>query len=82
MAALKTLHPRVHGGILARHDRPDDLESLAAHGIVTFELVVVNLYPFEAKRSPAPAFRGRGDRADRYRQAEAWRVGRPRTTPS
>ncbi|MGD9720064.1 MAG: bifunctional phosphoribosylaminoimidazolecarboxamide formyltransferase/IMP cyclohydrolase [Pirellulales bacterium] len=45
---LKTLHPKIHGGILARHDRPDDLASLAAHGIVTFELVVVNLYPFEA----------------------------------
>ncbi len=45
---VKTLHPRIHGGILARHDRPDDLEVLAAHGIVTFELVVVNLYPFEA----------------------------------
>ncbi len=44
---VKTLHPKVHGGILARHDRPDDLEALAAHGIVTFELVVVNLYPFE-----------------------------------
>ncbi len=45
---LKTLHPKVHGGILARHDRSDDLAALAAHGIVTFELVVVNLYPFEA----------------------------------
>ena len=44
---LKTLHPAVHGGILCRHDRPDDLKSLAEHGIVTFELVVVNLYPFE-----------------------------------
>ncbi len=44
---VKTLHPKVHGGILARHDRSDDLEALAAHGIVTFELVVVNLYPFE-----------------------------------
>jgi phosphoribosylaminoimidazolecarboxamide formyltransferase/IMP cyclohydrolase len=45
---VKTLHPRIHGGILARHDRPDDLAALAAHGILTFELVVVNLYPFEA----------------------------------
>ena len=44
---VKTLHPKVHGGILARHDRPDDLQSLADHGILTFELVVVNLYPFE-----------------------------------
>ncbi len=45
---VKTLHPKIHGGILARHDRPDDLAALAAHGIVTFELVIVNLYPFEA----------------------------------
>ena len=44
---LKTLHPAVAGGILCRHDNPDDLKSLAEHGIVTFELVVVNLYPFE-----------------------------------
>jgi phosphoribosylaminoimidazolecarboxamide formyltransferase/IMP cyclohydrolase len=45
---IKTLHPKVHGGILCRHDNPQDLKSLAEHGIVTFELVVVNLYPFEA----------------------------------
>ncbi|MFW6124568.1 MAG: bifunctional phosphoribosylaminoimidazolecarboxamide formyltransferase/IMP cyclohydrolase [Pirellulales bacterium] len=45
---LKTLHPKVHGGILARHDRDDDLRALAEHDIVPFELVVVNLYPFEA----------------------------------
>lgn len=45
---LKTLHPKVHGGILCRHDRPDDMQALAQHGIVTFELVIVNLYPFEA----------------------------------
>lgn len=45
---LKTLHPAVHGGILCRHDNPQDVKSLAEHGIVTFELVVVNLYPFEA----------------------------------
>ena len=45
---VKTLHPKVHGGILCRHDRPDDLASLQEHGIVTFELVVVNLYPFAA----------------------------------
>lgn len=45
---VKTLHPKIHGGILARHDRPDDLAALEQHGIRTFELVVVNLYPFEA----------------------------------
>jgi len=45
---VKTLHPKLHGGILARHNRPDDMQALADHGILTFELVVVNLYPFEA----------------------------------
>ena len=45
---LKTLHPKVHGGILCRHDNPQDMKALAEHGILTFELVVVNLYPFEA----------------------------------
>jgi len=44
---LKTLHPKVHGGLLCRHDNPDDMASLAAHSITPFELVVVNLYPFE-----------------------------------
>ncbi len=45
---LKTLHPKVHGGILCRHDNAEDMQALAEHGILTFELVVVNLYPFEA----------------------------------
>ena len=41
-----TLHPAVHGGILARRDVPDDLADLAVHEIEPFDLVVVNLYPF------------------------------------
>jgi phosphoribosylaminoimidazolecarboxamide formyltransferase/IMP cyclohydrolase len=45
---LKTLHPKIFGGILCRHDRDEDLRSIAEFGIVPFELVVVNLYPFEA----------------------------------
>lgn len=44
---LKTLHPMVHGGILCRHDNPGDMDALDEHGIKTFELVVVNLYPFQ-----------------------------------
>lgn len=44
---LKTLHPLVHGGILCRHDNPRDMAAVAEFGIKTFELVVVNLYPFE-----------------------------------
>ncbi len=42
-----TLHPAVHGGILARRDVPQDMEQLAAHGIAPIDLVCVNLYPFE-----------------------------------
>lgn len=45
---LKTLHPKVFGGLLCRHDREDDMQALKTHGILTFELVVVNLYAFEA----------------------------------
>lgn len=45
---LKTLHPKVHGGILCRRDNLGDMNALAENGIQTFELVVVNLYPFEA----------------------------------
>ncbi|MBW4576964.1 MAG: bifunctional phosphoribosylaminoimidazolecarboxamide formyltransferase/IMP cyclohydrolase [Aphanothece sp. CMT-3BRIN-NPC111] len=44
---VKTLHPRIHGGILARRDFPQDLEELATHQIRPIDLVVVNLYPFE-----------------------------------
>ncbi len=43
---VKTLHPLVHGGILARRDHPDDLEAARAHDIGLIDLVVVNLYPF------------------------------------
>jgi phosphoribosylaminoimidazolecarboxamide formyltransferase/IMP cyclohydrolase len=54
---VKTLHPLVHGGILARRNRPDDLASAAAHGITLIELVVVNLYPFvQAAADPATPF--------------------------
>jgi phosphoribosylaminoimidazolecarboxamide formyltransferase/IMP cyclohydrolase len=45
---VKTLHPRIFAGVLARHDRSDDLAVLATHGIDTFDAVIVNLYAFEA----------------------------------
>ena len=45
---VKTLHPKVHGGILARRDEASHLAALRAHGIDPIDLVVVNLYPFEA----------------------------------
>jgi phosphoribosylaminoimidazolecarboxamide formyltransferase/IMP cyclohydrolase len=45
---VKTLHPKVHGGILARRDLPEHMAALEAHGIPTIDLLVVNLYPFVA----------------------------------
>ncbi|MDR1648349.1 MAG: bifunctional phosphoribosylaminoimidazolecarboxamide formyltransferase/IMP cyclohydrolase [Zoogloeaceae bacterium] len=45
---VKTLHPKVHGGILARRDLPEHLATLAQHAIPVIDLVCVNLYPFKA----------------------------------
>ena len=44
---VKTLHPRIHGGLLSRRDNPKDMEEIKKHGIDTIDMVVVNLYPFE-----------------------------------
>ncbi|MBR9824978.1 MAG: bifunctional phosphoribosylaminoimidazolecarboxamide formyltransferase/IMP cyclohydrolase [Alphaproteobacteria bacterium] len=44
---LKTLHPRVHGGLLGRRDNHDDRDAMSAHGIPQIDLLYVNLYPFE-----------------------------------
>ena len=43
---VKTLHPKIHGGILARRDQPGHLATIEQHGIPTIDLVCVNLYPF------------------------------------
>ncbi|XP_059287174.1 uncharacterized protein LOC132040537 [Lycium ferocissimum] len=48
---VKTLHPGIHGGILARRDQEHHMEALEKHEIGTFDVVVVNLYPFYAKVS-------------------------------
>ena len=54
---VKTLHPALHGGILARRDRADDLAAIDAHGIGLVDVVVVNLYPFvKAASNPATSF--------------------------
>ncbi len=45
---VKTLHPAVHGGLLARRNKPDHMASAKEHGIGMIDLLVVNLYPFEA----------------------------------
>jgi phosphoribosylaminoimidazolecarboxamide formyltransferase/IMP cyclohydrolase len=48
---VKTLHPAVHGGLLARRDRPDHMTTLAERGITPIDLVAVNLYPFRETAS-------------------------------
>ncbi|MFN5177243.1 bifunctional phosphoribosylaminoimidazolecarboxamide formyltransferase/IMP cyclohydrolase [Limnohabitans sp.] len=45
---VKTLHPKVHGGLLARRDMPGHMDALRAHSIDAIDLLIVNLYPFEA----------------------------------
>jgi len=54
---LKTLHPKVHGGLLWRRDNPQDREDVKTHNIDSIDMVVVNLYPFEQTVSkPSVAF--------------------------
>jgi phosphoribosylaminoimidazolecarboxamide formyltransferase/IMP cyclohydrolase len=53
---VKTLHPALHGGILARRDDPAHRKALADHKIVPVDVVVVNLYPFEDKVAKGAAF--------------------------
>jgi phosphoribosylaminoimidazolecarboxamide formyltransferase / IMP cyclohydrolase len=54
---VKTLHPKIHGGILARRSHPDDLALATQHGIGLVDLVVVNLYPFvETAAKPGIGF--------------------------
>ncbi|MBE8220338.1 MAG: bifunctional phosphoribosylaminoimidazolecarboxamide formyltransferase/IMP cyclohydrolase, partial [Alphaproteobacteria bacterium] len=45
---VKTLHPAIHGGLLARRDKPDHTQAMDTHNIPAIDLLVVNLYPFEA----------------------------------
>ena len=45
---VKTLHPKIHGGLLARRDLPGHVQAMQAHAIAPIDLLVVNLYPFEA----------------------------------
>ncbi len=48
---VKTLHPKIFGGILAIRDRVDHMDTIEEHGIIPFDLIVVNLYPFAATAS-------------------------------
>lgn len=53
---VKTLHPKIHGGLLALRDNPAHVQAMEAHGIAPIDMVVINLYPFEATvaRGAAP----------------------------
>ncbi|HEV7634195.1 MAG TPA: bifunctional phosphoribosylaminoimidazolecarboxamide formyltransferase/IMP cyclohydrolase [Bradyrhizobium sp.] len=53
---VKTLHPRVHGGLLAIRDNAEHAQAMQAHGIAPIDLLVVNLYPFEATVDKGAAF--------------------------
>ena len=53
---VKTLHPKIHGGILALRDNPEHTAKMKEHGIVPIDLVVVNLYPFEATVARGASF--------------------------
>lgn len=59
---MKTLHPGVHGGILARRDLPAHMSAIEQHGIATIDLVIVNLYPFRQTVTAAtkPTYEARG----------------------
>jgi phosphoribosylaminoimidazolecarboxamide formyltransferase/IMP cyclohydrolase len=52
---VKTLHPKIHGGLLGRRANPEHVAQMAAHGIAPIDLLVVNLYPFEKTRDRAAA---------------------------
>ena len=57
---VKTLHPKIHGGILALRDNSEHVAKMKEHGIAAIDLVVVNLYPFEATVARGASFDGSG----------------------
>ena len=66
---VKTLHPKVHGGLLGRPDLPGDAAAIREHGIVPFELVVCNLYPFEQTIAAQQARGGEAHSPDNLAEA-------------
>jgi phosphoribosylaminoimidazolecarboxamide formyltransferase/IMP cyclohydrolase len=76
---VKTLHPKVHAGILADLRLPDHVRQLEELGIAPFELVVVNLYPFE--QTVASGARPTSASSRSTSAARRWSARRPRTTP-
>ena len=79
---VKTLHPAIHGGILADRRKPEHVEQLAAQGILPIDLVVVSLYPVP-RDGPRGGRLRRGHRADRHRRPDAGsRRGQELRSPS
>ena len=75
---VKTLHPKVHGGLLARRDVPAHMAALKAHGIDTIDLLVVNLYPLKPPW-PRPAARWPMQSRTSTSAAPPWCAAPPRT---
>jgi phosphoribosylaminoimidazolecarboxamide formyltransferase/IMP cyclohydrolase len=75
---VKTLHPKVHGGLLARRESPEHMAAIAAHGIERIDLVAINLYPFE-KTVADPAARSTTRSRTSTSAAPRWCAARPRT---
>ena len=72
---VKTLHPKVHGGILFQRGKPEDRKQAGEHSIVPIDLVVVNLYPFSATAAKPGVTRGGADREYRHRRTGHGSVG-------
>ena len=78
---VKTLHPRIHGGLLARRDLPAHMAALREHGIGTIDLLVVNLYPF-ARPPRGPTARWKTRSRTSTSAARRCCAPRPRTGPT
>ena len=78
---VKTLHPKVHGGLLARRDVPEHMQALRAHGIDTIDLLVVNLIPSRPP-SRSRAARSRTQSRTSTSAARRWCARRRRTMRS
>jgi phosphoribosylaminoimidazolecarboxamide formyltransferase/IMP cyclohydrolase len=77
---VKTLNPKIHGGLLAVRKNASHMKTIASHGIVPFDLVVVNLYPFEATIEKPDCTL---EEAPRPRTSGTWRWSPTRrTTPT
>ena len=72
---VKTLHPKIHGGLLALRDNPAHVASMNEHGITGIELVCVNLYPFEQTVAKPGCTLAEAIEKYRYRRAEHGAVG-------